>query len=617
MVFRVFWLWIIAFTLNVGMAQQVESPYAQQQTALLQQVFIDPAGTRELIRPLLMDRGKVPDSLYARNWNLYGLSFAVQGQADSALFGFDQALSYLRDNHLLKPGILVNKAGVFRSQNRLTEAIECLWQAEKLAENQVNDQALAKVYGEMAAVLNLSNEDKGLHYLDLAIRILERDKVRNRQSIAIERQKLANSYIRRSDFAAAITIYEEILPYFQQQQLLDRYYVSLVNYVDCLIAIGECDKARELAIEAYEGHERLQNQEMICFSGLKIAYAYSCLGKPEVANGWHERIFQVSLSLKSPMRLAYATDYIDHLLVSNRQSRAREKVVQILEEMDLAHYPLKDQVQFYVRAAKAFGTPEHYEVAYDFLSTGMDLRDSLARQEDELKTSILMAQFKLGNLEHNQRLMEEQLVASRRTMILGALIGLVVLLILLYQYRLAQVRNQLKNKEIQGLKAVHSRSEEKILTQEGQMSKHARIIEDQKHELLYTTLANLEMNTRIDAVMEELRVASLDQGQVLDRLRRLKTGENQRSKLVEKVTKIDPHFYADLKRNYPDITRSELEFCALVRMGMSYKEIADFLQISTESVYTKKYRLSQKVGLSREVDFHQWILDQRSPAGDG
>jgi DNA-binding CsgD family transcriptional regulator len=58
---------------------------------------------------------------------------------------------------------------------------------------------------------------------------------------------------------------------------------------------------------------------------------------------------------------------------------------------------------------------------------------------------------------------------------------------------------------------------------------------------------------------------------------------------------------------YPQLTQGERDFCSFVKLNLSNKEIAHLLQISPESVITKKYRILKKLELAKETNFHTWL----------
>ncbi len=60
---------------------------------------------------------------------------------------------------------------------------------------------------------------------------------------------------------------------------------------------------------------------------------------------------------------------------------------------------------------------------------------------------------------------------------------------------------------------------------------------------------------------------------------------------------LEEHFFTTLSDKYPDLTTSDLKFCALLRLNMSTKEIASALNLTTRGVESARYRLRKKFSL--------------------
>jgi DNA-binding CsgD family transcriptional regulator len=67
------------------------------------------------------------------------------------------------------------------------------------------------------------------------------------------------------------------------------------------------------------------------------------------------------------------------------------------------------------------------------------------------------------------------------------------------------------------------------------------------------------------------------------------------------------NFNTNIKDKYPVLTSKDISFCSLIKLNLSNKEIANLLQVSHESVITKKYLLKKKLALSPDQDLYQLI----------
>lgn len=68
-------------------------------------------------------------------------------------------------------------------------------------------------------------------------------------------------------------------------------------------------------------------------------------------------------------------------------------------------------------------------------------------------------------------------------------------------------------------------------------------------------------------------------------------------------------FIKRIKERYPELTPNDLKLCAYLRMNLSTKEIAPFLGITPRGVEIHRYRLRKKLGLSRDVNLVEFLLN--------
>jgi hypothetical protein len=67
-------------------------------------------------------------------------------------------------------------------------------------------------------------------------------------------------------------------------------------------------------------------------------------------------------------------------------------------------------------------------------------------------------------------------------------------------------------------------------------------------------------------------------------------------------------FATDVKRKYPQVTKNELRFMALMKMNMSSKEIANILNISISGVKKARNRLRKKLGITPNESLEGLII---------
>lgn len=71
--------------------------------------------------------------------------------------------------------------------------------------------------------------------------------------------------------------------------------------------------------------------------------------------------------------------------------------------------------------------------------------------------------------------------------------------------------------------------------------------------------------------------------------------------------KVYPNFSSYLLKINPQLSKSEIEFCALLKLNLSSKEIANYKFIEPRTVQNKKYRLRKRLNIPSSIDIYVWF----------
>ena len=74
-----------------------------------------------------------------------------------------------------------------------------------------------------------------------------------------------------------------------------------------------------------------------------------------------------------------------------------------------------------------------------------------------------------------------------------------------------------------------------------------------------------------------------------------------------RFTEVHRTFFKKIKKKHPDLTKSELKFCAYLRIHLSSDQIAAALNISKEGIRKARYRIRKKIGLDPKKSLEQYI----------
>lgn len=83
--------------------------------------------------------------------------------------------------------------------------------------------------------------------------------------------------------------------------------------------------------------------------------------------------------------------------------------------------------------------------------------------------------------------------------------------------------------------------------------------------------------------------------------------EGKLSGLQYKIVEVNQGFNTKLLKLYPELSKTEREVCALLRLNLSIKEIMTIRNTSQDAVKSVRYRIRKKMGLSAKEELEQFI----------
>jgi hypothetical protein len=157
-----------------------------------------------------------------------------------------------------------------------------------------------------------------------------------------------------------------------------------------------------------------------------------------------------------------------------------------------------------------------------------------------------------------------------------------------------------------------------------------------EQDLKLTALKNETLNAEIESKKRDLSdfAINLSQNQewakiLADKLEQLKTTNGrERKKLLdefeqeiqtkikfdhdtedfyERIDKLGDSFYSILHDNYPNLTKTEVRLCSLIRLKIDSHAIANLQNITLSSLNTSRYRLRKKLNLTEDDNLDEFI----------
>lgn len=162
-----------------------------------------------------------------------------------------------------------------------------------------------------------------------------------------------------------------------------------------------------------------------------------------------------------------------------------------------------------------------------------------------------------------------------------------------------EIQNVKKSEEIQALR-IKSIEEEMKIKEREQVS-HALALE-QKNELL-----NL-INNKINAAMDDTGILRIQDLNGLVSSIRMQISDSTEADLFnQKFNKVHSAFYSNLSKAHPDLTKSELKFCAYLKLNLTSHQISAIMNVTSEAIRKNRHRIRKKLRLEKEDSLENYL----------
>lgn len=159
------------------------------------------------------------------------------------------------------------------------------------------------------------------------------------------------------------------------------------------------------------------------------------------------------------------------------------------------------------------------------------------------------------------------------------------------------LQTQLENKRLkeeQFYLELEARSQD-LTTKTLHIIQKNRLLKDLREQI-----GQLEKESKMKADVVNKLSSSIDKGFQFDR---------EWEHFQDSFNQVHDDFSIRIKKDYPDLTESEIRLCALIRMSIPSKDIATILGITPESLRVSRYRLKKKLNSESVNNLKDYLVN--------
>lgn len=555
------------------------------------------------------------DTIYAKAYNVTGIYYDFSGNADSAIACFKKSLHYLKKYPQKQVAPMVNMGTEFNITGDFAMALKWAGRAIKLNTRYPNDFQKAQVYHLIAASYLYKGEiEKSVSNVLIGIKTLE-----DRNDICYLPQlklTLAGSYLQTNNYRFAADLIEEYLNANKDQKDSKIYAIAIVNYTENLIELEQKDKALILLKDIIPYVQGSGDKELEAVVYAKIAYIYDISGDIGKALEAFDRAYLLLSEKKSKYSMLIVSNYIETLNAAKKYGDAIKLINEFRKSPAYRKSHLHEKFEYEKSIASLYEDIGNTKEGLTAYKRAMNMCDTL-RQWKNGSTSEMQAKFQTDFqrekntllASHNTDLKKKVETEQRLLfMYLFATIGVLILILLFL--RSSWLKNRLQKEELKSVETEKNYLEQQHLLELELSSSQKQIIDEKQRDATSMALQMANYYDSLYSVIEKMDTNTFTKlSDVKKELQHLIRQKDYWKEFEVRFKNANPNFENKLMELFPMLTRNDVQFCSLLKLNLSYKEMASLLQISYESAVTKKYRIKKKMGINDDDAFEKMLTE--------
>ena len=230
---------------------------------------------------------------------------------------------------------------------------------------------------------------------------------------------------------------------------------------------------------------------------------------------------------------------------------------------------------------------------------------------------MMMNYFVLGKVYEDQNLLDKALVNYQKAIDLSEITGVELNLKEVYKSLVAiynkseksdsaiLYENKLKELEISTLQSKYNSLHKQIINKElGQK-------DDITNNIIYLIVGILLVIFLVLLVLSYFHKKRVKENQpenmTISYEQLVDLAKENNPSFMVSFENVFPTFTENLLKINPELTKTEIEFCALLKLNLSTKQIAQYTFIEPRTVQNKKYRIRKRLNIPQTTDIYNWF----------
>jgi tetratricopeptide (TPR) repeat protein len=490
-----------------------------------------------------------------------GQYFYSKNVSNSEYFYREALLLCVGQNNAKEGKVLLKLGFIEKNKGNLSTSLRYFNNAKDIFKKTNNTEEFASIQFDIGYVYRYKNQvNKEFEFYQKGLKLsLEEDE----KLLGKGYLHLGNYYTRLKQLDSSIYYFDKALEVFKRNNKDDRVYNVYNNVCNTYYKQGKYKKVISIRSLVLKYAKKENNKLLITVNYHNIAAAHSKMGEYKVA-------------LK----------YLDSAIVVAKENNFKLRLSKSYSSIAKVNFRLKNYKKSY----------RYYEKFKVYSDSIFESQLSNTIKEVELKNKLQIEKKNLQIINQKQALDKKLfLILISVFLLLG-----IPIVILIY-------KNSVNKNEI-----IKGNLEKEKIKKEVLLQKFNRS-EIEVKNLVADNSMRLEFLKQLLSQLKDQR-KSIDSIEVKNYIKDLSfkiqqqiTTESQLTLLKKKIDSINDGFDNMLVNAFKELTKTEREVCALLRLNLSVKEIASIRNSSSDAIKVTRYRIRKKMNVPKDQKLEVFI----------
>lgn len=428
---------------------------------------------------------------------------------------------------------------------------------------------LGSNYHNIGMIFSFQKEyKKSIFYFKKAIQINK--KYNNNKKLGNNYGMIAFSYKEDEKSDSIFYFFDKAITYYEKANYKEGKQQALANKATYLSKRGKNKEALPIQLKYLEYAKSINKKLAIITSNSNLSKIYMHLNQYDKALVYANAAVKLASKEKSKLKLSSA------YLVRSNIYKALDKYQYAFNDYQ-NYIDLKEDI-FNVKKTKQL---REIELKYHF--SKQQLADSIQHAEEK-KTIILQSE--------NEKL--------EKRLYIAVLVVFLLLISFIFYFGLRFFKRRNRKNKIKTTR---------LASRIDKLNSEIGIKREEITQLMTETLIQLRSKEKLTAQLSEL--SKQKEGTFLNSIiAELKADKLEDSKILylkKNIETLNYNFLKRLKEKHPILTKTDIEVCSFIKLGLSRKEVSHLRKTSLEAVKSTRFRLKKKLNLTSEESLDDYV----------